>query len=141
MTETPWKCEVCRKKFIDGAWFHLDGTRHVVAAKTYFVRETGRVVRTNIPPPCMEGFVPGSDDQHLGGSVEFLDGKLTTSNPEQQYWLDQRSDYISEAEWQELRLAALTPAERFAEREKEIQRLEAGVKTLKGELQTCGNGK
>jgi hypothetical protein len=141
MTETiMWTCENC------GATFGIENVvcdgkhRHVVAEKTYFLRgapqQYGReydgkplptidkTYVTNIPPPSWEL----GADEHDGGTVVFENGRFSTSDPVEQYWLDLRGGWCTEAEWE---AARLSPAEREA---RDIERRKASIATLEAEI-------
>ena len=108
-----WKCLECGKKFSAGEWTCLDGiSHHRVEEKTYRCLDApsdpstkdaelknGRTVVCNIPPP--KRVMEGSDAKWVGeGSVEFIRGRFSTSDPEQQYWLDKRPSYnATEEQW------------------------------------------
>lgn len=144
--ETPYACTRCGQDFVAGEWFCADGQRHVVAERTYLLNDApqqsgygasgqlpkhGRTIITNIPPPDLSNWQPGADDEHLGGSVTFVDGRFSTTDPEQIYWLDLRGGYCSEAEWEagwlspeELERLRQERAERdLAAREEELKQL------------------
>ena len=87
---------------------------------------------TIYPPDWIKG--GGGDEEVLnGGQVEFLNNRYTTSDAVEQYWLDQRTGYCSEEEWE--RFGWLSPKELqardLARRKKEIEELEAEVEQLR----------
>lgn len=136
MSETR-TCENCGQVFEPGQWWCENDAKHVVPLKDYFLAGGGRTLITNIPPfQYPAGWTPGADDEGLGGVVEFLDGRFTTSDPEQQYWLDLRGGFCTEEEWQaermspeQLRVARLQDLERrVKEREREVKRLRAAAR-------------
>jgi len=108
-----FKCTQCNKEFSAGEWICTDGvSHHVVEEKTYRCLDApsdpstkdaslkdGRTVVCNIPPP--KRVMEGNDAKWVGeGSVEFIRGRFTTSDPEQQYWLDKKSAYnATEDQW------------------------------------------
>jgi len=137
-------CEKCRNGFAPGEWFCSDGARHVVPSKLYLLDDApmqcgraeqgnqlpkqGRTIITNIPPPpdlAEIGWRSGADDELLGGSVVFENGRYETNDPEQQYWLDERGGFCTVAQWEAAWLSpeAQQRAE-FARREAECERLE-----------------
>lgn len=108
-----WKCLECGKKFGVGEWMCADGTsNHRVEEKTYRCLDApsdpstkdaslrdGRTVVCNIPPP--KRVAEGSEVKLVGeGSVEFIRGRYSSTNPEVQYWLDKRPGYnATEEQW------------------------------------------
>jgi hypothetical protein len=144
--ETPHACTRCGQDFVAGEWFCADGERHTVAERTYLLNDApmqsgyspsgplpkhGRTIITNIPPPDLTNWQPGAYDEHLGGSVTFIDGRYTTSDPVEQHYLDLRGGYCTESEWEvswlspeELKLRRHERVEReLAAREKELAAL------------------
>lgn len=113
-----WKCLECGKEFGVNEWLCIDGvSHHRVEVKQYRTlgapTDTGHPVKggmdslrdgrttvCNIPPPkkVMEGDTVRWEGE---GSVEFIRGRYSTSDPEAQYWLDKRPAYnVSEEAWQ-----------------------------------------
>lgn len=161
--EAVWtaSCLSCGEQFAAGDWLCSNGQKHVLTEKTYLLNDapaqfprdeagkplpkTGRTIITNIPPGVPASAVPpGSDDpMYGGGTVTFYDGRYQTTDPLEQFYLDQRRGYCTEAEWE---AAWLTPAEqkkkelereqseieqrarRVADLEKDVSRLRAGRK-------------
>ena len=118
-----WKCVVCDQIFKVGDWTCADGiSNHVVAAKTYRSldapsdpghpaaggmdsKRDGRTVICNIPPE-QKVTQRGDDGQDkviikAGGSVEFIRGCFSTSDPEIQYYLDKKPGYnATQEQWE-----------------------------------------
>lgn len=112
-----WTCLTCYKEFGVGKWTCVDGVaNHVVAEKVYRVCDApaepgrpadgtalpvvrGRTTVCNIPPP--RKVMEGGEVKMIGeGSVEFINGRFSTSDPEKQYWLDKKPGYGStEEQW------------------------------------------
>jgi hypothetical protein len=141
-------CRKCRQTVAAGEWFCADGQRHAVAERTYLLADapqqsghdfngplpkTGCTIITNVPPPDLSNWQPGADDEGLGGSVRFINGRFSTSDPEQIYWLDQRGGFCTEAEWE---AAWLSPEECRQRREQQAERalaqLRQEIECLKG---------
>src|SRR5689334_40466 len=104
-----WKCLGCGKTFGVGEWTCSDGqSNHVVDKKDYLMNDApsdpGHVApgstinvalrdgRTRICaiPPDKKVVVAGEVQTVPGGYVEFIQGRFSTSDPEQQYWLDKK---------------------------------------------------
>ena len=153
-TATQTICERCQVGFAPGEWFCADGTRHTVGLKTYLLNDPpmlcgrdergnplpiqGRTILTNIPPPpdLREiGWQCGADDEGLGGSVIFENGRFETTDPEQQFWLDERGGFCTEAQWE---AAWLSPE---AQRRLEFARGEAECKNLETQIEQLKNSK
>lgn len=146
---TNWKCDTCGKKFGVGEWTCNDGIRnHVVQEKTYLVCDApadpgkpadgslmpivrGRTKVCNIPPPKKQ--MENGEVKYVGeGSVEFINGRFSTSDPEIQYWLDQKGAYNkSEAEWE---ACWMTDKERLAKKELELVAYEQRLHNERNEL-------
>jgi hypothetical protein len=144
-----WKCLACGKKFGVGEWVCTDGiSNHVVEEKTYRVLDAptapgrpadgslapivrGRTMVCNIPPP--KRVMEGSDAKWVGeGSVEFINGSYSTSNPEIQYWLDKKPAYNATLEqWKK---TWLTQDELLAEKELSLKAREARLENDRNEL-------
>jgi len=113
MATKRWKCLECGKDFGVGEWACADGvSNHVVEPKMYRSLDApsdpstkdqemkhAQTVVCNIPPPTK--VMEGDDVRWIGeGSVVFIRGMFSTSDPIQQYWLDKRPAYnASQAEW------------------------------------------
>lgn len=114
-----WKCLVCGKKFPVGQWTCSDGlSNHVVEDRIYRccdapsdpgygpggkpleVSNYGQTRVCNIPPP--QKVMEGNDVKMVGeGSVDFVRGRFSTTDPQKQYWLNKRPEYNrTEEEWQ-----------------------------------------
>jgi len=111
------KCLVCHKEFVVGDWICEDNvSNHVVPEKTYRALDApaepgrpaegslmpivrGRTVVCNIPPS--KKHMQDGEVRMIGeGSVEFINGRFSTSNPELQYWLDKKPGYnATEEQW------------------------------------------
>ncbi len=146
---TEWKCDVCGKKFKIGEWTCHDGIRnHTVQEKTYLVCDApqdpgkpadgslppivrGRTKVCNIPPP--KKVMENGEVKYIGeGSVEFINGRFSTNDPEIQYWLDQKRAYNrSEADWE---ACWLTSTERLAKKELELVAYEQRLQSERNEL-------
>ena len=112
-----WTCLTCGKEFGVGKWTCTDGiSNHVVAEKIYRVCDApaepgqpadgskmpvirGRTTVCNIPPP--RKVMEGGEVRMVGeGSIEFINGRYATSDPEKQYWLDKKPGYsATEDQW------------------------------------------
>lgn len=111
--QTTWTCNVCHKKFEVGQWTCLDGvSNHLVEEKTYRSLDAptdpstrdaslkdGRTTVCNIPPPTK--VIEGNEARWIGeGSVEFIRGRFSTTDPVQQYWLNKKPAYnATEDQW------------------------------------------
>lgn len=115
-----WKCTECNKTFKVGEWVCMDGvSQHKVASKMYRAcdppqdigyKDTkgtpldassfGETVVCNIPPSKRIINEAGEISYQGGGSITFVRGRFSTSNPEVQYWLDMRPEYNrTEDDW------------------------------------------
>ena len=85
----------------------------------------------NIPPD--QKVMEGGEVRWTGqGSVEFINGRFTTSNPVQQYWLDKKPAYnMTEDQWKN---AWLTKDELIAERELNVRALQQRLEAQQNEL-------
>lgn len=144
-----WKCTVCEKKFKVGDWTCSDGVQnHVVAEKTYRVCDApsdpgkpadgslmpivrGRTMVCNIPPA--KKVMEGGEVRMVGeGSVEFINGRYSTTNPEIQYWLDKKSAYnASEEQWKN---TWLSKDELLEEKRLEVMALQQRVENERNAL-------
>jgi len=112
-----WKCVNCGKEFKVGEWLCADNlTNHIVETREYLLADAptdpghperggmdskrdGRTRIGNIPPP--QKVMEGDEVKWVGeGYVEFIRGRYATSDPQQQYWLERKGGFCSEAEWQ-----------------------------------------
>ena len=110
-------CVDCEKKFKAGSFTCVTGRNHVVASKRYYMNDAPTVVSIvngrptvnkrdsmtmiqNIPPERRVMGPDGNERVIPGGQVVFIRGMYETSDPEQQYWLDQHRGMCNEAEWQ-----------------------------------------
>jgi hypothetical protein len=111
-----WKCKTCEKSFTVGEWICIDGHRnHIVESKEYLLadapsdaghpeaggmdsKKDGRTIICGIPP---DKTVKIAGELHTipGGSVQFIRGRFSTTDPESQYALDIKGGWCSEAEW------------------------------------------
>jgi hypothetical protein len=111
-----WECVTCGKKFKVGQWQCEDGiSNHTVANKEYLQNDSpaepghvsgtgmnsqrdGRTIICNMPP---DKIVLRNGESALvpGGTVEFVRGRFSTSNPEVQYWLERKGGFCTEAQW------------------------------------------
>lgn len=143
------KCSICEKEFEVGQWTCSDGVRnHVIAEKTYRVLDApadsgrpadgtmrpvvrGRTVVCNIPPPKKS--MQDGEVRMIGeGSVEFINGTFTTSDPEIQYWLNKKPGYnASEDAWKRNWLSS---DELLAEKELALKAMEQRLENEKNEL-------
>ena len=117
MSLPTWKCETCGKTFSVGEFVCVDGqTNHKVALKEYLLADApsdpghpagggmdslrdGRLRICNIPPDKTV-MVNGEAMRVPGGYVEFIRGRFSTADPEQQYFLDKKNHYCTEAQWE-----------------------------------------
>lgn len=123
-----WKClnDDCGKEFkaIEG-FDCFPGQKHVVEAKTYYIADAPvgddsgvsyRNSRTdvhNIPPETkVIDAVSGQTKTQPGGYVTFVRGMFTTSDPEQQFYIEKLmgKSLISKDHWEQIY---------FSKREKE----------------------
>ena len=66
------------------------------------------------------------------GSVEFINGRFSSSDPEIQYWLDKKAAYnATEDQW---KAVWLTKDELFAEKELELKAREQRLENERNEL-------
>jgi len=157
MTETAtdtWKCTACGENFPAGEWFCANGAKHVVATKSYFLsggppQQSGRseggakarpTERVSVVIGGREPIeVPaGSDDWAYGGYVAtFEDGRFSTADPEVQWHLNQRQDFVSEARWREL---WMTPEEQLAAEKADLESLRAKTAALAAEVSQLRKG-
>lgn len=149
MATQKWNCEVCGKDFGIGQWSCTDGiTNHVVSEKVYRVLDApsdsgrpadgtlmpivrGRTVVCNIPPP--KKVMESGEVKMIGeGSVEFINGRFSTKDPEIQYWLDKKPGYsATEDQWKR---NWLTKDELLAEKELQLQAAEQRLENERNEL-------
>ena len=145
-----WKCLRCERTFKEGQWICEDGqSNHEVAEKTYrsldathdpgnpHAERDGRTRVCNIPPA--KKVMVGNDVRWEGeGSVDFIRGRFSTTNPEIQYWLDKRPAYnATEEQWKtawltDFQQVTLEKMQLKADRERlEMERNELLAKTKK----------
>ena len=144
-----WKCINCNKEFMVGEWACSDGiSNHVVEEKTYRVLDApsdagkpaegtlmpivrGRTTVCNIPPP--KKVMEGGEVRQIGeGSVEFINGRFSTSDPEIQYWLDKKPAYqATEDQW---KATWLSKDEQLAEKEIALRAVERRLENERNEL-------
>lgn len=140
-----WVCKECGKKFTVGDWTCADGvSNHVVSEKTYRSLDAptdpstkdsslkdGRTMVCNIPPP--QKVMEGDEVRMIGeGSVEFIRGRYTTSDPVQQYWLDKKPAYnFSEEQW---RGAWYSQSQKLAIKEMELNAMSQRLENQENEL-------
>lgn len=112
------KCLTCGSEVVVGKWVCLDGVNnHVVETKIYRCCDApqepgygpggkkletssyGETVVCNVPPP--KKVMENNEVKFVGeGSVVFFRGRFSTSDPEKQYWLDQKAFYnATEEQW------------------------------------------
>ena len=121
----------------------LTGPVHVLPEKTYLLNDapaqapcdergkalgkTGRTIITNIPPGLAASEVPPGSDDHAygGGSVTFYNGRYQTTDPVEQFYLDERGGFCTEAEWEAAWLSPAELEERDLERQQREVRQEA----------------
>lgn len=143
------QCLNCKKKFESGQWTCIDGvSNHVVEEKTYRVLDApsdrgtvapgssapivrGRTMVCNIPPA--KKVMDKGEVRMIGeGSVEFINGRFTTSDPEIQYWLDKKPGYsATEEQWKR---NWLSDKELLAEKEIELRAREQRIENERNEL-------
>jgi hypothetical protein len=139
-----FKCLTCGKTFKVGDWTCTDGiSNHIVEEKVYRsldathdpsnpnAQRDGRTRVCNIPPP--RKVMRGDEVTWVGeGYVEFIRGRFSTSDPEQQYWLDKRPAYnASEEQW---KAAWLTRDQQLTIREMELSAKETRLENERNEL-------
>lgn len=112
-----FKCLECEKEFTAGQWICASGDGHKVATKRYYMSDAPTVVTTvdgkqvvnkrdsgtlvmNIPPERRTTGPDGNERVLPGGTAQFIRGLYETSDPEKQFWLDQKKGLCTESEWQ-----------------------------------------
>jgi len=113
MALAKFHCLTCEKEFEAGNWKCGSGEDHVVAEKTYYVRDAptdkrdckhARLQMLNLIP---ESKVILGGETHIvpGTHVEFIRGQYATCNPQLQMALDKRKGVFwgkeAEAQWKE----------------------------------------
>jgi hypothetical protein len=117
-----WKCVNCDETFRVGDWLCVDKlTNHVVERKEYLLADApsdpghassggmdslrdGRTIICNIPPP--QKVMEGDEVKWVGeGHVEFVRGRYSTTDPQQQYWLDRKGGFCSQERWEQVWLS------------------------------------
>lgn len=147
MAQQTWKCTVCETEFKAGEWLCNDGvSNHVIAEKKYRSLDAptdpstkdaslkhGRTVVCNIPPP--KRVMEGDSVKLIGeGSVEFIRGQYSTTDPEKQYWLDKKPGYnATEEQW---RGAWLSQNQKLELKEMELTAREQRIENDRNELLT-----
>lgn len=142
-----WTCVECGKKFGPGEWTCTDGqSNHVVAEKIYRSLDApsdpstkddslkdGRTVVCNIPPG--KKVMEGEDVKFIGeGSVEFVRGRYSTTDPEKQYWLDKKpACQATEEQW---RSVWYSQGQKLAVKEMELRAMEQRLENDRNELLT-----
>src|SRR3954466_15959463 len=146
-----WKCEICEKEFKVGDWICQDGiSNHVVAEKTYRALDApadpgrpasgsltpvvrGKTVVCNIPPAKHVIDPATKEARQVGeGSVEFLNGRYSTRDPERQYWLDKKPGYNStEDQW---KACWLTKDEMLEEKRLQLVAMEQRLENHQNDL-------
>jgi hypothetical protein len=146
-----YNCTECGKEFGVGEWICADGTvNHKVSEKVYRALDVpldpgkpaagtlgpvvrGRTVVCNIPPP--KKVMENGEVHSVGeGSVEFVNGIYSTTDPEIQYWLDKKPGYqASEEQWKQ---KWYTSEELIAEKEIELNAKAARLENERNELLT-----
>lgn len=144
-----FKCLECGQSFAPGSWTCADGqSMHRVESKTYRMTDApadpdrtapgtpqiivrGRTVITKIPPPTK--VIEGGEVRWVGeGSVEFVNGRYSTDNPEQQYWLNKKPFCnATEEQWKR---AWLTKEELLAEKELDLLSMQSRLEIQQNEL-------
>lgn len=144
-----WKCLNCGNTFKVGEWICADGvSNHLVEEKQYRTLDApadpgrpaegslmpivrGRTVLCNIPPG--RRVMEGDEVRMIGeGSVEFINGRYATSDPEKQYYIDKKPAYnATEEQW---KVAWLTKDERLAEKELALKAQEQRIENERNEL-------
>jgi len=116
MSLPTWKCDVCGKKFTVGEWVCDGQSNHTVTRKEYLLNDAptdpghapnggmdslrdGKLRICNIPPDKTI-VVNGETQRVAGGNVEFIRGRFSTTDPEQQYFLDKKGGYCTEEQWE-----------------------------------------
>lgn len=145
-----WKCLVCGKKFGVGEWTCSDGqSNHVVEEKYYLMNDApsdpghiapgstinvalrdGRTRICNIPPD-KKVVVSGEVQTVPGGYVEFIQGRFSTKDPEQQYWLDKKGGFCNQDEWDR---AWLTEAQQLGKQRLEIDAMRQRLEVERNQL-------
>jgi len=154
---TSFQCanEHCKKEFGVGDWECAPGLPHEVAPKTFYILDApslsekdtmgkayrdSRTTVLNVPPERMVKNENGDLVRIPGGSVVFVRGTYTTTNPEIIFWLERHGYgdvtkerwtqvYFSPLEKQQLKEIDLRNRERDIERKtKETNDLLAAAK-------------
>ena len=111
-------CLNCEKNFKAGNWTCVNGMNHSVANKRYFMNDAPSVVSIvngrptvnkrdsatqiqNIPPEKRVIGPDGNERIIPGGQVQFIRGMYETTNPEEQFWLNQHRGMCDEKTWQD----------------------------------------
>lgn len=166
LPDSQFTCLGCGATVGADEWLCPLGLRHVVPGKTYLLADapaqaarddrgnwlpkTGRTLVTNIPPGRAASEVPaGSDDwAYGGGCVTFENGRYVTSDPVEQYWLDKKGGFCTEAQWE---AAWMSPSEleqkRHEKQERELReeaqrlnKLSREIRRLKGQTHVTSPG-
>ena len=109
-----FKCLDCEKEFKVGDYVCVTGVNHKVVSKRYYMSDaptiadaSGNVNKRdsatlilNIPPEKRTTGPDGNERVLPGGSAQFIRGMYETSDPEQQYWLDQHKGMCTKKEWE-----------------------------------------
>jgi hypothetical protein len=123
MALAKWMCVECEKEFRAGSWICASGAAHKTAPKRYYMNDAPTVVVViggkqtinkrdsatlvmNIPPETRSMGVDGTERITPGGNVQFIRGIFETTDPVQQFWLDQHKGIFSGVEGQKIWEAA-----------------------------------
>lgn len=111
-------CKKCGKKFEVGDWDCKDGKMHEVAPKTYYSPVSSW--RTYVAEERIITISNGQTRMTPARAVDFVRGVYTTSNPEDQYALDNKEGLISAEDWRE-RFISQEERNKMKQRELELR--------------------
>lgn len=141
-----WTCTTCGKGFTVGEWLCASGQNHTVEEKTFLSLDPpsapgqyvgqppiirGKTTVCNIPPP--KKVMEGGEVKMVGeGSVEFINGKYTTGDPEKIFWLEKKPAYNATIE--QWKAVWWTREEINSEKELELKAKEQRLENERNEL-------
>jgi hypothetical protein len=143
-----FKCLICDKEFKAGDWTCEDGlSNHVVENREYLLADAptdpghperggmdskrdGRTRICNIPPP--QKVMEGDTVKMIGeGYVEFVRGRFSTTDPQQQYWLDKKGGFCTQGQWE---VAWLSQSQQLEIKEMSLKAREQRLENERNEL-------
>jgi hypothetical protein len=135
-----FNCVKCEKQFEVGQWTCVDGADHEVAPKTYYVdnpssdikdAKKSRLMVYTTPEREVTDPTTGQREIKMARAVEFVRGTLTTSNAQDQMFLDRYPGRVNKQRWEEV---YITPAERVYLKEQEVKKREEVVREKENAL-------